>query len=160
VTTMRIGLREDDHRVRTRIARALGDAGFAVRSGTPEDLAGGSLLVLDVPTGDLSRLLQRLTPPASAASAVLRLDPAAHGVRVGGRVEALTPTEFRLLAALAARPGECLRRGELVSAGWPDGAIVHENTLDAYMGRLRRKLRRLGADTQIATMRGVGYSLR
>jgi two-component system response regulator MprA len=75
-------------------------------------------------------------------------------------VETLTPTEFRLLAALTARQGECLRRHELVSAGWPQGAIVHENTLDAYMGRLRRKLRRLGADTQIATMRGVGYSLR
>jgi DNA-binding response OmpR family regulator len=158
---MRIGLREDDHRVRARIARALLDAGFAVRSGTPDDLAGGSLLVLDVGARDVPALLQRLTPPASAAfSAVLRLDPAAHAARVGDRVEALTPTEFRLLAALTARPGECLRRHELVSAGWPQGAVVHENTLDAYMGRLRRKLRRLGADAQIATARGVGYSLR
>jgi DNA-binding response OmpR family regulator len=157
---MRIGLREDDDRLRARIARALVDAGFAVRSGTFEDLAGGSLLVLDVGAGDLPALLQGLMAPTSAASAVLRLDPAAHGARLGDRVETLTPTEFRLLAALTARPGECLRRHELVSAGWPQGAIVHENTLDAYMGRLRRKLRRLGADTQIATMRGVGYSLR
>jgi hypothetical protein len=155
---MRIGLREDDHRLRARIARAFVEAGFAVRSGTPDDLAGGSLLVLDVGAGDVPGLLQRLTPPA--ASAALRLDPAAHAARVGDRVEALTPTEFRLLAALTARPGECLRRHELVSAGWPQGALVHENTLDAYMGRLRRKLRRLGADAQIATARGVGYSLR
>jgi Transcriptional regulatory protein, C terminal len=155
---MRIGLREDDHRLRARIARACVEAGFAVRPGTPDDLAGGSLLVLDVGARDVSALLQRLTPPA--APAALRLDPAAHAARVGERVEALTPTEFRLLAALTARPGECLRRHELVSAGWPQGAIVHENTLDAYMGRLRRKLRRLGADAQIATARGVGYSLR
>jgi two-component system response regulator MprA len=90
----------------------------------------------------------------------LRLDPAAHGARVGDRVEALTPTEFRLLAALAARPGEVLRRHELVAAAWPDGAIVHANTLDAYIGRLRRKLRALGAGTEIATARGVGYRLR
>ncbi len=90
----------------------------------------------------------------------LRLDPAAHGARVGDRVEALTPTEFRLLAALAARPGEVLRRHELVSAAWPDGAIVHANTLDAYIGRLRRKLRALGAAAEIATARGVGYRLR
>jgi two-component system response regulator MprA len=79
---------------------------------------------------------------------------------VGPRFEALTPTEFRLLAALAARPGEVLRRRELVSAAWPDGAIVHANTLDAYIGRLRRKLRALDARTEIGTARGVGYMLR
>jgi two-component system response regulator MprA len=98
-------------------------------------------------------------PPPAAAGA-LQLDPAAHGVRVGERTEPLTPTEFRLLAALAARPGEVLRRRELVAAAWPDGAIVHANTLDAYIGRLRRKLRSLGADAEISTARGVGYTLR
>jgi two-component system response regulator MprA len=98
--------------------------------------------------------------PGPSAPGDLRLDPAAHGVRVGERAEALTPTEFRLLAALAARPGEVVRRHELVSAAWPDGAIVHANTLDAYIGRLRRKLRDLGADSEIATARGVGYALR
>jgi two-component system response regulator MprA len=98
------------------------------------------------------------TGPATTSG--LRLDPAAHGVRLADRSVSLTPTEFRLLAALAARSGEVLRRGELVSAAWPDGAIVHANTLDAYIGRLRRKLRTLGSDTEIATARGVGYSLR
>ena len=52
----------------------------------------------------------------------------------------LTPTEFRLLAKLLARPGRAVRRHDLVRAGWPHGAIVHENTLDAYVARLRRKL--------------------
>ena len=70
---------------------------------------------------------------------------------VGERTEALTPTEFRVLAALVARPGEVVRRRELVAAAWPDGAIVNENTLDAYVGRLRRKLRALGVDEQIET---------
>jgi two-component system response regulator MprA len=106
-------------------------------------------------------LLKR-TPgePEAAAAGELQLDPAAHGVRVGGRAEALTPTEFRLLAALAAQPGKVVRRRELVSAAWPDGAIVHANTLDAYIGRLRRKLRAVEADAEIATARGVGYVLR
>jgi two-component system response regulator MprA len=98
--------------------------------------------------------------PEPARRGELQLDPAGHGARVGERVAALTPTEFRLLAALAARRGEVLRRRELVSAAWPDGAIVHANTLDAYIGRLRRKLRALGAETEIATARGVGYTLR
>jgi two-component system, OmpR family, response regulator len=105
----------------------------------------------------LKRVERAEEPPVRGE---LRLDPAAHGARVGDRAEALTPTEFRLLAALAARPGEVLRRHELVAAAWPDGAIVHANTLDAYIGRLRRKLRALGASTQIATARGVGYTLR
>jgi two-component system OmpR family response regulator len=106
-------------------------------------------------------LLKRAGGPAATTRAgELRLDPAAHGARVGERFAALTPTEFRLLAALAARPGEVLRRRELVAAAWPDGAIVHANTLDAYVGRLRRKLRSLGAEAEIVTARGVGYSLR
>ncbi len=90
----------------------------------------------------------------------LRLDPASHSVSCSGASVDLTPTEFRLLAALATRPGEALRRRELVAAGWPDGAIVHDNTLDVYVARLRRKLRALSSRSEIATMRGVGYSLR
>jgi two-component system response regulator MprA len=72
----------------------------------------------------------------------------------------LTPTEFRLAATLVARPGAVLRRHELVSAAWPVGAIVHDNTLDAYIARLRKKLVTLGARAEIATVRGVGYTLR
>jgi two-component system response regulator MprA len=81
-------------------------------------------------------------------------------MHAGERSVALTPTEFRLLALLASRPGEVVRRRELVAAAWPDGAIVHDNTLDTYIGRLRRKLRRLGVGDEIATARGIGYSLR
>jgi two-component system, OmpR family, response regulator len=89
----------------------------------------------------------------------LRLDPARHAVASGGAEVSLTPTEFRLLAALAARPGDVVRRRELVSAGWPDGAIVHDNTLDAYVARLRRKLREIGHDDVLTTAHGVGYRL-
>jgi two-component system response regulator MprA len=105
-------------------------------------------------------LLRRAAGEERTPVAGLRLDPAKHGVSVGDRSEPLTPTEFRLMAALAARPGEVLRRRELVLAAWPDGAIVHDNTLDAYIARLRRKLRDVGASEEIATARGVGYVLQ
>jgi two-component system OmpR family response regulator len=105
-------------------------------------------------------LLRRSSNGGGPADGGLELDPAAHAVRAGERLESLTPTEFRLLAALAARPGEVVRRRELVAAGWPDGAIVHENTLDTYIARLRRKLRSAGAGEEIATARRVGYVLR
>jgi DNA-binding response OmpR family regulator len=89
----------------------------------------------------------------------LRLDPVTHSVVVDSQSAKLTPTEFRLLAALAGRSGQTLRRTELVAAAWPGGAIVHDNTLDVYMGRIRRKLRELGSDYAVTTTHGVGYTL-
>src|SRR5205823_1942913 len=52
----------------------------------------------------------------------------------------LSPTEFRLLGALAAHAGRTVSRRDLVRAGWPEGALVHDNTIDVYLARLRRKL--------------------
>jgi len=60
---------------------------------------------------------------------------------------------------LLTRPGEAVRRRELARAGWAHGSLVRDNTLDAYIARLRRKLRTLGTAAQIATVRGVGYRI-
>ena len=48
---------------------------------------------------------------------------------------------------------------ELVEAAWPSGAIVHENTLDVYLARLRRKLRDVPDSPRITTIQRVGYRL-
>ena len=93
-------------------------------------------------------------------AAGLRLDPITHAVSCGSSSTPLTPTEFRLLARLLARPSEAVRRRDLIRAGWPYGAIVHENTLDAYVARLRRKLGALDGAPPITTVHGVGYALR
>jgi two-component system response regulator MprA len=98
--------------------------------------------------------------PAAPGDVGRMLDPAAHAIVSGELTVRLTPTEFRLLAALAAKPGHVVRRAALVSAAWPDGAIVHDNTLDAYLARIRRKLREAGAPATVDTARGVGYVLR
>ena len=87
------------------------------------------------------------------------LDHAAHAICHADRHAPLTPTEFRLMSALLARRGEVVRRRALVSAGWPYGEMVHENTLDAYVVRLRRRLRTVDSDLSIDTLRGVGYRL-
>ncbi len=108
----------------------------------------------------LQALLRRTATPRDAGGSDLTLDPARHSLRYRERETLLTPTEFRLLARLLARPGEAVRRVELVRAGWPHGAIVRENTLDAYVARLRRKLRSLpDAPSGIATVHGVGYRI-
>ena len=90
----------------------------------------------------------------------LRLDPRTHAASCGTTAVDLTPTEFRILARLAGAPGGAIRRRELVRAAWPHGAIVHDNTLDVYIGRLRRKLAKLEGSPEITTVHGVGYTLR
>jgi len=105
-------------------------------------------------------LLRRAEPGERPEPADLLLDPAEHAIVCAGDQVPLSPTEFRLLAALAARPGRLVGRGSLIAAGWPDGAIVHDNTLDSYVARVRRKLREAGAGQTVTATRGVGYRLQ
>src|SRR5581483_2260901 len=105
----------------------------------------------------LQALLRRSGGDGAIEAVGLRLDPISHSVGNRGGTVDLTPTEFRLLARLLARPGEAVRRRDLVCAGWPRGAIVRDNTLDAYVARLRRKLRELAGAPEISTVHGVGY---
>jgi two-component system OmpR family response regulator len=107
----------------------------------------------------LDALLRRAGATETQRVGGLELDPVGHTVRGGDAVAELTPTEFRVLATLAARPGAAVRRAELVRAAWPDGAMVHDNTLDVYIARVRRKLRDLDGAPAIATVHGVGYRL-
>ncbi|MFJ7150535.1 response regulator transcription factor [Streptomyces sp. NPDC100445] len=106
----------------------------------------------------LRAALRRATPPAPAAGD-LALDAVRHVVSVRGTPVDLTPTEFRLLAALMAASGGIVRRRDLVRAGWHEGARVHDNTLDQYLTRLRRKLREAGSERTIGTARGIGHRL-
>ncbi|MGZ6793842.1 MAG: response regulator transcription factor, partial [Mycobacteriales bacterium] len=102
-------------------------------------------------------LLRRSDSTATETGSGLTLDPALHALSLDGTTVPLSPTEFRLLAALLGRPGEVVRRRELLRAAWPAGAIVHENTLDQYVARVRRKLAQVGATDRVETVRGVGY---
>ena len=64
-----------------------------------------------------------------------------------------------MLAAIAARPGEVVRRRTVVAAAWPDGAEVSENTIDSFIRRLRTKLTAAGSESVLETVRGVGFRL-
>jgi len=171
-----VGLPDGDGRDVVAAVRArdphLGILMLTARGGLTDRLAGfhaGADDYLAKPFA-LSELVVRLSALARRAStgpssttedeSGLRLDPVAHGASCRDRRVQLTPTEYRLLARLLARPGEAVRRASLVSAAWPDGAMVQENTLDAYVLRLRRKITELGAPAAITTMRGVGYRLQ
>ena len=106
----------------------------------------------------LQALLRRVAETGAVAEPRgLALDPAELSVSAGGSTATLTPTEYRLLAALASRPGKAVARAELVRTAWPHGAIVQDNTLDVYIARIRRKLGKLPDQPTIKTLHGVGY---
>ena len=127
------------------------------------DAGGDDYLTKPFAFGELVARLQALLRRGGGEEALeaegLRLDPVSHSASAGETTVPLTPTEFRLLARLLARPSEAVRRRDLVRAGWPYGAVVHENTLDVYVARLRRKLKQLGRPPEITTVHGVGYRI-
>ncbi|MGI8421667.1 MAG: response regulator transcription factor [Gaiellaceae bacterium] len=107
----------------------------------------------------LHALLRRAGTDVAVEAGGLRLDPVAHAAFSGETKVPLTPTEFRLLASLVARHGQAVRRRDLIRTAWPHGARVRDNTLDAYVARLRRKLGELPEAPAIRTVHGVGYAL-
>jgi len=109
------------------------------------------------------RALLRRAPHAASPTAAtdiggLLIDTRAHSARMGEEELPLTPTEFRLLAALGARPGELVDRKALLRAGWPDERDPDPEWLKAHLARLRSKLETAGAPVPM-NVRGVGYKL-
>lgn len=104
--------------------------------------------------------LGRRGRPALSTTSGLVLDPSRHAVRAAEGEVLLTPTEFRMLAAITSRPDEVVRRRAVIAAAWPDGAIVAENTVDSFMRRIRSKLASVGSPVEIETVRGVGFRLQ
>jgi two-component system response regulator QseB len=85
----------------------------------------------------------------------LALDPAARNARLGDVALELSPREYALLEALAARPGRALSRAQLEESLYGWGEEVASNAVEVHVHHLRRKL---GPDW-IRTLRGVGYAL-
>jgi len=76
-----------------------------------------------------------------------------------GRLLKLTFTEFRLLELLVRNQGRVVRRTAIVEMLWGERREVTENTLDAFVSLLRRKIGDCGTNRLIETRRGLGYSV-
>jgi DNA-binding response OmpR family regulator len=90
----------------------------------------------------------------------LRLDPRNVQAYVDGASAELTPTEFRLVYALALEQGRVLTRDELLQRVWGRRASHRDRTVDVFVRKLREKVdSRASQHTFIQTRYGVGYKL-
>jgi DNA-binding response OmpR family regulator len=91
----------------------------------------------------------------------VRVNFVTHGVRVNGVPVELTPTEFRLLAALVRHPGQVLSPVKLLELAWSDPLGIGPDRVKYSVMRLRRKLgAQSSGDSAIEAVRGFGYRYR
>ncbi len=107
-------------------------------------------------------LLRRSAPSDDEALrfADLSLDPGTREVRRGGRLIELTRTEFLLLELLLRNARQVLTRELIFDRVWGYDFGANSNSLEVYIGYLRRKTEADGEPRLIHTVRGVGYVLR
>jgi two-component system response regulator MprA len=96
----------------------------------------------------------------SLTFADLTIDPVTRTVRRGERAISLTRTEFELLWVLMQRPRRVLSRELILDEVWGYDFPTSANSLEVYVGYLRRKTEAEGEPRLIHTVRGVGYVLR
>jgi two-component system, OmpR family, response regulator MprA len=107
-------------------------------------------------------LLRRTSNGAGEALrfADLELNPGTREVRRGGELIDLTRTEFSLLELFLRNPRQVLTRSIIFERVWGYDFGYGSNSLDVYIGYLRRKTEAGGKPRLIQTVRGVGYALR
>jgi two-component system response regulator MprA len=110
----------------------------------------------------LRALLRRSEPETTEVMSVadLTLDPSTRRVQRGDTPVELTKTEFQLLELLMFNEGIVLTRETIYERIWGFDFGTSSNSLDVYIGYLRRKTEPDGAARLIQTVRGVGYVIR
>lgn len=111
----------------------------------------------------LRALLRRVVPSddeESLAFADLTMDIGSRDVRRGERSIELTRTEFTLLEMFLRRPRRVLERSFILEEVWGYDFPTSANSLEVYVGYLRRKTEAEGEPRLIHTVRGVGYVLK
>jgi two-component system, OmpR family, response regulator MprA len=113
----------------------------------------------------LRALLRRATVPAGEDDEVLSfsdlsMDIATREVRRGDRTIVLTRTEFTLLEMFLRRPRRVLERSFILEEVWGYDFPTTANSLEVYVGYLRRKTEAENESRLIHTVRGVGYVLK
>lgn len=108
-------------------------------------------------------ILRRTAAVRAPAGPVLRhgplaLEPEKHKLSVDGQAVPLTPSEYKLLQALMARPGRVFSRSELLDRLYSGGETVIDRVVDVHIGKLRHKIEPDPSRPRyVLTVHGVGY---
>jgi DNA-binding response OmpR family regulator len=133
------------------VGLAVGADDYLTKPFSPRELVARARAIL--------RRAERAPVPSGSAESPIRLgdveiEVATRRVRCGGRLVHLTPTEFDLLAALAARPGVVFSREQMLADVWGYRDGSGARTVDSHVRSVRRKL----GSSVIRTVHGVGYA--
>ena len=105
-------------------------------------------------------ILRRTRGAPVANGSAFEIDTERLVIRYHATALELSRYEYRLLAALIARPGRVFSRAQLMDAAWEEPEASMERTVDTHIKSLRAKLHAVRADADpIRTHRGFGYSL-
>ena len=99
--------------------------------------------------------LEAAAPPERIALGELLIDPQRHEALWHGQPVLLTPTEFRILWALAEHPGRVFTRLQILDITQGEAYEGYERTVDAHIKNIRHKI----DESIIVTVRGVGYKM-
>jgi DNA-binding response OmpR family regulator len=90
----------------------------------------------------------------------LKVDEVRYEVRLRGELVECTPSEFKILAKMAASPGQAFSRQELLDAAMGFDHYALDRTVDVHVMNLRRKLERDPQQPEfLLTVKGRGYKL-
>jgi two-component system response regulator MtrA len=138
-----------------------------VRERVARQLDGGGIVLMCPDVSALRALLTPAVPAPTAATAVpaaqsapdLVIDVDDHQLRWRGTAVPLTRLEVELIAQLASVPVRVWPYDRLFAAVWGSAYLGDNSILHSAVKRLRRKLRDVGDDLSIDTVRGIGYRL-
>jgi len=109
----------------------------------------------------LRRTTRAEKPSSTLTSGPLSIDEGKFLVTWRSKPVTLTSTEFKVLLALAKKPGFVLSRDQLIDAARGADVVITERTIDTFIKRIRQKLHALDpAFDAVETVVGVGYRLK
>ncbi|MCG8558643.1 MAG: response regulator transcription factor [Hyphomicrobiales bacterium] len=114
----------------------------------------------------VNAILKRLQPPLQKTSAAaplehgqLRLEPHRHRVSWAGQEIRLTATEFSILKGFLRQPDRVFDRDTIIESAYDMNVHVSDRTIDSHIRHIRSKFLKLGCESLIETVHGVGYRL-